>query len=143
MTHHDITPQEYMFAIDAGRQAADIEFRAQTVTYLRNVDAIEVLTIRGGGFVIPRLLIGVLHDVDPDHLGEMTLWPDGSLIEIEDLDIHLSVDGMIKAALPVLVPSHIVAGLFAASGGAAKSAAKARSSRENGKKGGRPKKAAA
>jgi hypothetical protein len=143
MTNHEITPQEYMFAIDAGRQAADTEFRAQTVTYLRHVDAIEVLTIHGGGFVIPRRLIGALDDVGREHLGKMELWPDGSLIEIEDLDIHISVDGMIKAALPVLVPSPIVAGLFAASGGAAKSAAKAKSSRENGKKGGRPKKAAA
>jgi hypothetical protein len=73
----------------------------------------------------------------------MELWPDGSLIEIEDLDIHISVDGMVKAALPVLVPSRIVAGLFAANGGAAKSAVKANSSRQNGKKGGRPKKTAA
>jgi hypothetical protein len=134
---------EYAMALEAGRRAAESEFRAQAVSYLPDRDAIEVITVNNGGFVIPRHLIGVLQDVDPDALAGMELWPDGSLIEIEDLDIHISVDGMVKAALPVLVPSRIVAGLFAASGGAAKSKAKAESSRRNGMKGGRPKSRAA
>lgn len=140
MTRHNITDADYAAALQAGRRSAESEFRAQEVTYLPDRDAIEIITVRNGGFVIPRRLIGILQDVGPDDLGKMELWPDGSLIEIEDLDIHIAVDGMVKAALPVLVPSHILAGLFAALGGAAKSAAKARSSRRNGKKGGRPKK---
>jgi hypothetical protein len=143
MTRYNITDTEYAAALEAGRRAAESEFRAQAATYLPDRDAIEVITIPNGGFVIPRTLIGVLQDVGPDDLRKMELWPDGSVIEIEDLDIHISVDGMIKAALPVLVPSHIVAGIFAAFGGAAKSTAKARSSQKNGKKGGRPSKVAA
>jgi hypothetical protein len=126
-------------ALDAGRRADESEFRAQAVSYLPERDAIEVITVRNGGFLIPRHLVGVLQDAHPDDLAKMQLWPDGSLIEIEDLDIHISVDGMIKAALPILVPTRIVAGLFAAAGGAARSKAKAKSSRLNGKKGGRPK----
>ena len=62
------------------------------------------------------------------------------LIEIENLDIHISVDGMIKAALPVLVPTRIMMSMFAARGGATKSEEKALSSRKNGEKGGRPRK---
>jgi hypothetical protein len=50
---------------------------------------------------------------------------------------------MVKAALPVLVPGRIVAGLFAGAGGVAKSKAKANSPRQNGKKGGRPRRKAA
>jgi hypothetical protein len=142
MTDHTISDADYAMALEAGRQAAESEFRAQSVAYLPDRDAIEVITVRNGGFLIPRNLIGALEDVGPDDLAKMELWPDGSLIEIEDLDIHISVDGMVKAALPVLVPSRIMAGFFAASGGAAKSKAKAKSSRQNGKKGGRPKKAA-
>ena len=143
MTRYNITDIEYAAALEAGRRAAESEFRAQSATYLPDRDAIEVITIRNGGFVIPRILIGVLQDVGPDDLRKLELWRDGSVIEIEDLDIHISVDGMVKAALPVLVPSHIVAGMFAAFGGAAKSVAKARSSQQNGKKGGRPRKVAA
>jgi hypothetical protein len=139
VTRHNITDTDYATALEAGRRAAESEFRAQAVRYLPDRDAIEVITVRNGGFVIPRHLIGALQDVGPDDLARIELWPDGSLIEIDDLDIHVSVDGMVKAALPVLVPGRIVAGLFAAFGGAAKSQAKANSSRQNGKKGGRPK----
>ena len=105
MTEHSITDREYATAMEAGRQESDREFRAHSVRYLPDRDAIEVITIRNGGFVIPRHLIGVLQDVGTGDLSRMTLWPDGSLIEIEDLDIHISVDGMVRAALPVLVPS--------------------------------------
>lgn len=143
MTRHNVTDMELATALEAGRQAAESEFRAQAVCFLPDRDAIEVITIGNGGFVIPRRLIGVLRDVSLEDLATMELWPDGSLIEIEDLDIHISVDGMIKAALPVLVPRRIVAGIFAASGGAVKSKAKAESSKQNGRKGGRPKKKAA
>jgi hypothetical protein len=139
MTEHDITDTEYATAQEAGRRAAESEFRARAVSYLPHLDALEVLTTGSGGFVIPRHLIGALRDVSPADLSKIEVWPDGSLIEIEELDIHISVDGIVRAALPVLIPSRIVAGLFAAAGGAAKSAAKAKSSRQNGKKGGRPK----
>lgn len=85
----------------------------------------------------------MLQDVGPGDLAKLAVWPDGSLIETEELDIHVSVDGMVKAAPPILVPGRIVAGLFAAAGGAARSQAKAESSRQNGKKGGRPRRKAA
>jgi hypothetical protein len=111
VTRHNITDTDYATALEAGRQAAESEFRAQAVTYLPDRDAIEVITIRNGGFVIPRHLIGVLQDVGPEDLAKIELWPDGSLIEIEDPDIHISVDGMVKAALPALMPSRVVAGL--------------------------------
>lgn len=143
MTRHEITDAAYASALEAGRLAAQSEFRALAVRYLPDRDAIEVITTRNGGFVIPRHLIGVLQDVGPGDLAKLAVWPDGSLIETEELDIHVSVDGMVKAAPPILVPGRIVAGLFAAAGGAARSQAKAESSRQNGKKGGRPRRKAA
>ena len=54
MTRHSITDAEYATALEAGRVAAESEFRAQAVRYSPNRDAIEVITIRNGGFVIPR-----------------------------------------------------------------------------------------
>ena len=75
-----------------------------------------------------------------DDLNTMTVWPDGSVIEIEKRDIHISVHGLLTAALTVLVPGRILAGMFASHGGAKKSPAKASSSRKNGQRGGRPKK---
>jgi len=143
MSGHDITEAGYAEAMAAGRSAAKSEFRAEAVSYLPHLDAIEVITQHNAGFVIPRALVKSLQAVKAEHLASMTLWPDGSLIEIEALDLHISVDGMIKAALPVLVPRQIAAGMFAAAGGSAKSAAKTQSARQNGKKGGRPRKQAA
>lgn len=140
MSRHAISDTAYAAALASGQRAAETEFRAQAARYLPDHDAIEVITVRNGGFVIPRRVIGVLQDISAKDLAKIDLWPDGSLIEIEHLDIHISVDGMIKAALPVLVPGRVVAGLFAAVGGAATSPAKAKSSRQNGKKGGRPRK---
>ena len=143
MTGHDITEAGYAEALAAGQSTAKSEFRAEAVSYIPRLDAIEVITQHNGGFVIPRALVKGLQSVGAEHLAGMTLWPDGSLIEIEALDLHVSVDGMIKAALPVLVPRQIAAGMFAAAGGSAKSAAKTQSARQNGKKGGRPRKQAA
>ena len=126
-------------ALAAGQTAATNEFRALTVAYLPARDALEVITVNNGGFVIPRHLVAALENTTPADLARLELWPDGSLIEIEHKDIHIAVDGMIKSALQTLVPGRIVAGLFAAAGGAAKSLAKAESARRNGQRGGRPK----
>jgi len=134
---------EYEAALEAGRTAALNEFRAQSVTYLLDRDALEVMTSTGGGFIVPRKTISALANVDAAALARLELWPDGSIVEIDELDIHISVDGLVRAALRSLVPKPILAGMFAAAGGATKSGAKAASSRNNGKKGGRPRKVAA
>ncbi len=107
--------------------------------YLQDHDAIEILTTQSGGFVVPRKPVAALQDVKHRDLAAMEIWLDGSVIEIDDLDIHISIDGLIRSALPVLIPSRIVAGLFAAQGGATTSAAKATNSRANGKKAAAPK----
>ena len=89
-------------------------------------------------FCCNALRVNALHDADPDDLPRLEIESGGLATEIDHLDIHIAVDGMIKAALPQMVPEQVLASMFAAKGGAAKSIAKSHSSRENGKKGGRP-----
>jgi hypothetical protein len=67
-------------------------------------------------------------------------WPDGSAIELEDRDIQISVHGLLTAILPAMLPSRSVEAIFASRGGQATSRAKRKSSRANGRKGGRPRK---
>ena len=74
------------------------------------------------------------------HLGKLEVWPDGSAIELEDRDIHISVHGLLTAILPAMLPSRSVAAIFASRGGQVTSRAKRKSSRANGRKGGRPRK---
>ncbi len=143
MTRNRITDAEYARAVEAGERDAREQFRASSVRYLADCDAIEILTMRDGGFVVPRRLVGALQELSADDLAELHAWPDGSIIEVAGKDVHILVHGLITAALPVLLPRPVVSGMFAAQGGAARSKQKAATARENGKKGGRPRKRAA
>lgn len=140
MTDHKITDAEFAAALEAGRADAATEIRAQAVRYVADRDAIEIVTTRNAGFLIPRQWIGALQDVPEEALTKLEVWPDGSAIEIEDQDIHISVDGLMTAILPAMLPTRTVAAIFASRGGKATSAAKRSSAQENGRRGGRPRK---
>jgi hypothetical protein len=125
-------------AMPAGQQESETEVRARSVRYLPDQDCIELVTNRQGGFLIPRQWIDALLDIPVAELGNLAVWPDGSAIEIDDLDVHISVDGLMSAVLPRMLPARAIAALFASRGGKATSEAKRSSARRNGLKGGRP-----
>jgi len=140
MTQHRITDTEYALALAAGRAEAETEIRAQAVRYVPEWDAIEIVTTGNAGFLVPRQWIGALQDVPAEDLAKLEIWPDGSAIELEDRDIHISVHGLMTAILPVMLPPRAVAAIFASRGGKATSDAKRSSAQANGRKGGRPRK---
>jgi hypothetical protein len=140
MTKHHLTEAQYSQALAAGHAAAEAEFRAQAVRYLPEWDAIEIVTTRNTGFLIPRQWIGALQEFSAKDLKKLEVWPDGSAIEIEQRDIHISVHGLLVALLPAMLPSRVIAAIFASRGGQTTSEAKRQSARENGRKGGRPRK---
>jgi hypothetical protein len=140
MTDHRITDADYAAALAAGRAGAETEIRAQAVRYVADRDSVEIVTTRQAGFLIPRQWIGALQDVSTEDLAKLEIWPDGSAIEIEDRDIHISVDGLMTAILPAMLPTRTIAAIFASRGGKATSAAKRSTAQENGRRGGRPRK---
>jgi Protein of unknown function (DUF2442) len=140
--HHQITDAEYAAAIAVGRTEAESEIRAQAVRYVPDRDAVEIVTTQNAGFLIPRQWIGALEDVPAEDLAKLEVWPDGSAIELEDRDIHISVHGLMTAILPAMLPPRAVATIFASRGGRATSEAKRSSAQANGRKGGRPRKSA-
>jgi hypothetical protein len=140
MTKNNVTDAEFAAALAAGRAEAETEIRAQSVRYVADRDAIEVETTRHAGFLIPRTWIGALQDVPIDELVQLEIWPDGSAIELESRGIHISVDGLLTAILPAMLPTRTVAAFFASRGGKATSEAKRSSARMNGRRGGRPRK---
>ena len=99
-------------------------------------DAVEIVTTRHAGFLIPRQG-GSAHfqDVPIADLAKLEIWPDGSAIALEDSDIHISVDGLLTAILPAMLPTRTVAAIFASRGGRATSDAKRSSAQENGRAG--------
>jgi len=138
MNPHQISDAKYAAALAAGRAEAETEIRAQAVRYVPERDAIEIVTNRNAGFLIPRQWIGVLQGVPTAELNKLEVWPDGSAIELDHRDIQISVHGLLTAILPAMLPSRTIATLFASRGGQATSRAKRISSRANGRKGGRP-----
>ena len=56
--------------------------------------------------------------------------------------VGISVHGLMTAVLPAMLPPRAVAAVFASRGGKATSEAKRSSAQANGRKGGRPRKAA-
>jgi len=135
---HGVSDADYAAALAAGRTEADTEIRARTVRYVPEQDALEIVTARGAGFLVPRPWIDALAEVPADELGELSVWPDGSAIELERRDIHLSVHGLMTALLPAMLPARALAAVFASRGGRATTPAKRRSARANGQRGGRP-----
>ena len=131
---------EYPAALVAGRAEAEaeMEIRAQTVRYLPDQDALEVVTTRSVGFIIPRPWIGPIDEVSPEELAQLTLWPDGSVIELESQAIRINVDSLMTALMPAMLPTRVLASIFASRGGSARTAAKRRSAKANGRRGGRP-----
>lgn len=140
MSKHQVTDAQYARALAAGQAEVEAEFRAQAVRYVPEWDAIEIVTTRNTGFLIPRQWIGALQEVSAKDLKKLDVWPDGSAIEIEQRDIHISVHGLLVALLPAMLPPRVIAAVFASRGGQTTSAAKRQSARENGRKGGRPRK---
>jgi hypothetical protein len=102
---------------------AETEIRAQAVRFVPERDGIEIVTNRNAGFLIPRQWIGALPDVPTEELSKPEIWPEGSAIELEDRDVHISVHGLLTAFLPAMLPSRTVAAIFASRGGQATSRA--------------------
>ena len=142
MTKYGITAADYAAPLAAGRWETETEFRAQAVRYVADQDAVAIMTIRNAGFLIPLQWIGALQEVPTEDLAKLEVWSDGSAIAVEERDIHISVHGLMVAVLPVMLPPRVLAAIFASRGGKATSDAKRRSAQANGRKGGRPRKAA-
>ncbi len=103
MAQHQVTDVEFAAAVAAGRLEGEGEFRARAVRYVADRDAIEIVTTQNSGFLIPRQWIGALQDVPAEDLAKLEIWPDGSAIELENGDIHISVHGLLTAILPAML----------------------------------------
>jgi len=80
--------------------------------------------------------------LSPGQLAHLEVWPDGSAIELDALDIQISVHGLLSQVLPAMLPTSFLAGLFGSRGGKATSDVKKATARENGRRGGRSRKPA-
>jgi hypothetical protein len=125
---NDLTAVE----VEAARELGKAEMAAGAISadYDPRRDAL-VLTMRSGASaLIPRSLIPVVADADPQLAADIELSPMGTSIRFPALDADFAVQGLIRRAFGVNEANRIA--------GATKSSARAAASRANGRKGGRP-----
>ncbi len=120
----------------SGEERARIEPRADRVSY-DGARHLVMLNLRGGAILgLPVDAIHELIGAKPEQLRAIRAGFGGESITLEELDVDVSI----PAPLRDLVGITSAAALLGRKGGAAKSPAKAAAVRENGKRGGRPRK---
>jgi hypothetical protein len=121
-------------ARERGRIAQETEPRATSARYDSKSGRIVVELTSGATFAFPPELVEGLCDGTPEQLAEVQISPAGFGLHWPSLDEDYSVPGLMNGIFGT-------ARWMAKRAGRATSAKKAASSRENGKKGGRPRKA--
>jgi hypothetical protein len=121
----------------AGREAERTEPRARSARYNPRTGRIELELRNGCTFAFPVEKTQGLKGAPPKLLNEVEVIGDGYALRWETLDVDYTVPGLLAGRLGT---KHWIASVLGASGGRSKSPAKVRASRENGRRGGRPKK---
>lgn len=124
---------QYERAVEAERVAERTEPRARSVRYERATGRVVVELKSGAAFAVPASMLAELDGAAPEALERVEPVAGGEGIGWETLDVHVSVAGILATLLgPELVRA------FARVGGRSTSERKAAAARENGRKGGRP-----
>jgi Protein of unknown function (DUF2442) len=123
-------------AIHEDHERARIEPRADRVSYDAK-NRLIMLDLRGGAIIgLPVSAICELVGAKAHQLKTVQAGFGGESITVESLDVDISVPGLLHDLLGITS----AATLLGRKGGSAKSEAKAAAVRENGKRGGRPRK---
>jgi hypothetical protein len=136
MTSKPPTLADIRAAQARGEGRARIEPRADRVTYdVKN--RLIMLDLRGGAILgLPVSAIRELNGAKPNQLKTLRAGFGGESITLDALDVDISIPGLLRD----LVGMTSAAMLLGRKGGSATSEAKAAAVRENGKRGGRPRK---
>jgi hypothetical protein len=114
------------------------EQRATAARYLADRNALEVTLPSGVAVVVPVAILPPLVSVSPSILSSVVVSPGGWGLMWDAIDVHLEVEGVLDRALWPQPRAAIRE--LARAAGRTRSPARARASRANGKKGGRPRK---
>jgi Protein of unknown function (DUF2442) len=130
------TEAEIQAQIDAAPDSAEFEPRARSARYDRVTERIVIELTNGCEFAFPARMGQGLQNATADQLAAVEVVAQGSGVEWEEIGAGLWVPGLLSG----LFGSRAWMRELGRAGGKVQSEAKARASRENGKKGGRPRK---
>jgi len=119
----------------AGQRALKNEPRAASAAYHRATREVHIRMHNGASFAIPACMLNELNGASDEDLAGVKVPPSGYGLSWPALDVDIALSGILDAAFGSVVRSGI-----ARKAGSTRSSAKSRASRENGRKGGRPRK---
>ncbi|HEX8359008.1 MAG TPA: DUF2442 domain-containing protein [Longimicrobium sp.] len=117
----------------AGQRALKNEPRAASAAYDPATGEVRVRMHNGASFAIPVRMLAELDGASDEDLARVEVPPSGYGLGWPTLDVDIALAGILEAAFGSVVRSDI-----ARKAGSSRSNAKSRAARENGKKGGRP-----
>lgn len=131
-----VTPAVLQRTVALGHKRKGGSIHAQSLRYLPEIRALMVGFADRSAVVLPVENDPELAALGDDDLKRMELGFAGSAVCLDDRDVHVSIAGLIGTSDSLRSMARTVA---ASAVGSVKSTAKSAASRENGKKGGRPK----
>jgi hypothetical protein len=144
LAHMGMTEAEFraeLAAADGAQRLADeTEPRAVAARYDRASGQFIINLNNGTTFIFPADLCQGLAGADPDLLAEVEITPSGAGLHWERLDNDFSIMGLMLGSFGGKTWMAKLRSEFARQAAQVKSEARVRASRENGKKGGRPRK---
>jgi hypothetical protein len=129
--------EEWRLAQERGAETAKRP-AARSASYKPRTKRLDITLTNGISLLVPVAYIEGLHNATAADLREIQLFGLGSALVFPALDVVVSVHGLIDGVFG----SKAWMREIGRSGGSVKSEAKSAAARENGKKGGRPRKAA-
>lgn len=140
MARQNLTDSQILDQVPAARQRAEHAHRtsphAKQARFDRAHRVVHIILTNGAAFTVPVDLVRALHAASDNELADVQVLPGGVGLRWDRLDSDLSVAHLATVALG----ANVLLRAAGAAGGSARTAAKARASRLNGLKGGRPRK---
>lgn len=132
----------YEAAVAAARKADETEPRSVAGRYDRDTGCFIVELNNGTTFMFPARLCQGLAGASDDDLAKVEVLPHGIGLHWEKLDVDLGISALLMGVFGSRRWMALIRSEMGRKGGSRTSKAKARAARENGKRGGRPRKSA-
>ncbi|WP_215883727.1 DUF2442 domain-containing protein [Acidithiobacillus sulfurivorans] len=131
----EVTPEVLQRAVALGQRHHRGSIHAQSLRYLPDTRALMITFGDQTAIVLPVANYSELSALTEKERQQLSLCFAGSALCLNDQDLHVSIAGLMAMSQPLLEVAKTVTASY---NGRLRTPAKAAASRENGKKGGRP-----
>lgn len=132
-----VTDEVLRRATERGQQRRRLALHASAVQYVADSQALTIGFADQSAVVLPIKNYPELAKLSHTQLGRLSLGYAGSALCLDEQDLHVSIAGLVSASVPLM---EMAATVVAARNGSRRSTIKSIAARQNGQKGGRPRK---